>query len=155
MADPQSTAAPPAIYDPPPAPVETPPPPAVRHYLGPAVALAVLLLVALVTTRWAPAIRRALMIETRVTADSTGLPLSDAQDRAALEFFDQRDSAVVRVPYDMTVGELLALYQLESNPSAQEAIAAATRRRAPVPHDVPLKAGQAFTILLTPPSHRR
>ena len=73
------------------------------------------------------------------------LQLSDASAGSAA-FFAERDSVLVTVPWDMTVGELLALYHLDNNASARAALE--TQLGVAEGTD-PLERGQALTFALT------
>ena len=66
-------------------------------------------------------VRRAALLSLDEEPPADPLPLSDTAPEAAA-FFLERDSVTVRVPWDMTVAELLTLYHLENNASARQAL---------------------------------
>lgn len=67
------------------------------------------------------AVRNAVLVEVDRSLAGSEVAYSDAPAEAAA-FFDARDTVVVRISRDMTVGEFLALYHLETNASARAAL---------------------------------
>ena len=66
-------------------------------------------------------VRRAALLSLDDEPPVESLPLSDTSPEAS-SFFLERDSVTLRVPWDMTVAELLTLYHLENNTSARQAL---------------------------------
>jgi hypothetical protein len=89
-------------------------------------------------------VRAAALIADRSAAPSAALRYTDAPQSAA--FFEGRDSATVRVPWEMTVAEFLSLYHLENNASARASL---ERELGAVELDDVLREGDEITIRLT------
>jgi hypothetical protein len=90
-------------------------------------------------------VRNAVLVEVDRGLAGSEVSYSDAPAEAAL-FFAERDSVTVRVPRDMTAGEFLALYHLETNASARGAL----RDQLGVLSDTdPLREGDRVTLDLT------
>ena len=89
-------------------------------------------------------VRAAVLIADRSAAPSAALRYTDAPQSAA--FFEGRDSATVRVPWDMTVAEFLSLYHLENNASARASL---ERELGAIEADDVLREGDEITIRLT------
>jgi hypothetical protein len=90
-------------------------------------------------------VRNAVLVEVDRGLAGSEVSYSDAPAEAAL-FFAERDSVTIRVPWEMTAGEFLALYHLETNASARGAL----RDQLGVSSDTdPLRAGDRVTLALT------
>lgn len=91
-------------------------------------------------------VRRAALIETRTSPPETGLEFSDSPAEA-VRFFADRDEVTIRIPRDMTVAELLAIYHLGNRPDVR----AALREQLNATEDADLlREGEELTIRLTP-----
>lgn len=91
-------------------------------------------------------VRRAALIETRTSPPETGLEFSDSPAEA-VRFFAERDEVTIRIPRDMTVAELLALYHLGNRPDVRSALR--EQLNATDETDL-LREGEELTIRLTP-----
>lgn len=65
-------------------------------------------------------LRGSTLVMQEQTPPDIALNYTDAP--AAGAFFDARDTATVRVPWDMTVAEFLSFYHLQNNPDARRAL---------------------------------
>jgi hypothetical protein len=80
--------------------------------------------VVLVIVRFAAApIRRELMIEEPAWAPAANHEAPDAREESD-RFFSQRDSVLIRVPSNMTVGEFIRLYHLRNTRGVHDALRA-------------------------------
>ena len=115
--------------------------------LVPALLLALMVVVVLGAARGlGAAIRRAALIETRITPPESGLEFSDSPTEAT-RFFADRDEVTIRIPRDITVAEFLALYHLGNRPDVR----AALREQLDATEDTDLlREGEELTIHLTP-----
>jgi hypothetical protein len=89
-------------------------------------------------------VRDQALIADRAAPPVTALSYTDAPQSAA--FFGERDSVHVRVTRDMTVGEFLALYHLETNQAARAAL---ERQLGATELDDRLREGDEVTFALT------
>lgn len=112
---------------------------------GGAVLAAGLLLVLGLSALGGEAVRNALLVEVDHGLTGSEPTYSDAPAEAA-SFFADRDSVTVRVPWDMSVGEFLALYHLETNPSARAAL---RDQLGALADGDPLREGDRVTLRLT------
>lgn len=92
-------------------------------------------------------VRSAVLVEVDRSPVGSQPSYSDAPAEAAA-FFARRDTVRVRVPRDMTVGEFLALYHLETNTAARTALR--DQLGAVADGDV-LREGDRVTLTLTVP----
>jgi len=90
-------------------------------------------------------VRSALLVEVE-TEPVAELSYRDAPEEAA-RFFAERDTVTVAVPRDMSVADFLALYHLETNPAAREAL---RDQLGAVSDADPLREGDQLTLPLTP-----
>ena len=90
-------------------------------------------------------VRKAVLIELDTSPVGSEPSLSDAPDEAA-RFFADRDTVLVRIPWDMTVADFLGLYHLETNPRARAALR--DQLGASSDADV-LREGDAVSLTLT------
>jgi hypothetical protein len=113
----------------------------------PALLLALAVVLALGVARGLGAtVRRAALIETRLSPPESGLEFSDSPAEA-VRFFAERDEVTIRIPRDMTVAELLALYHLGNRPDVRTAL----REQLNASDDADLlREGEELTIRLTP-----
>lgn len=73
------------------------------------------------------------------------------EDLTAARFLQERDQVQVEILRDMTLGELIRLYQLAEQPHVRRQIAA--QEGVPVlPDSHPLEKGKSYRITLTPPA---
>lgn len=89
-------------------------------------------------------VRNAVLLETDVSPADSELRFSDAPAEAAA-FFAVRDSVSVRVPWDMTVGDFLAVYHLEAHDGVREALGSQLGAWA---LDDPLREGERVRLAL-------
>ncbi len=122
-----------------------PAPSALRLPLG-AAWLTVLLLSLLAAAALGKTIRKAGLITTASSADSSSLKFVDAPE-AASAFFRSRDRLTIRVPRRMTRQEFISIYHLENAPEAGAALERIGRR---APGDV-LNEGDTVSIPLLIP----
>lgn len=88
--------------------------------------------------------RSGLLVPEEAPLPETALTYTDAPD--AGRFFDTRDTVTVTVPWPMTVAEFLALYHLENNAGARQAL----REQLAVRSDAdPLERGAQLSFHLT------
>lgn len=113
----------------------------------PALLLALAIVLALGAARGlGDPVRRAALIETRTSPPETGLEFSDSPAEA-VRFFADRDEVTIRIPRDMTVADLLALYHLGNRPDVRSAL----REQLNASDDADLlREGEELTIRLTP-----
>lgn len=90
--------------------------------------------------------RRALLIETRTVPPEGALEFSDSPAEAT-RFFAERDEVTIRIPRDMLVAELLALYHLGNRADVRAALS--EQLNASRDDDL-LREGEELTIRLTP-----
>lgn len=89
--------------------------------------------------------RGAVLVEVE-TGPAGSLPAYSDVPAEATRFFADRDTVAVRVPRDMTVADFLALYHLENNRAAREALRDQLGAAAPSDR---LREGDRVTLPLT------
>jgi hypothetical protein len=98
-----------------------------RGHLGLPRALSMLLLLGAlvvllgVARLWGPGLRESALLSFDESARGSFPSYSDAPTAATM-FFETRDSALVTVPRDMSVGEFLALYHLSNHDGVRAAL---------------------------------
>lgn len=104
---------------------------------------------ALAVARFAAApLRRELMIEEPGWAPAANREAPEAREEGDT-FFAQRDSVLVRVPADMTVGEFVRLYHLRNTRGVREALQA---QLGAFNDSDPIRKGVEVRLHLTVPS---
>lgn len=96
-------------------------------------------------------VRRAVLVEVERSPLGSRPSYTDAPAEAAA-FFARRDTVRARVPRDMTVGDFLALYHLETNAAARAALR--DQLGAGADGDV-LREGDEVTLTVTVPRIER